>query len=131
MNVPQLLIDGLRPACVPRRRAIEFFGGETKLIARMLWCAHHQPDDPWLLVVRNRERRPGQSLQIDTASLEAAYLRVVAGEEPPLLPSERRDKAIRESTAENPSTQPTATGSLAGRAGKQKLRDTNEDTYEN
>lgn len=90
MNVPQLLINGLRPACVTRRRAIEFLGGDVKLVARMLWCAQHQPDDPWLIVVRNRQRRPGQCIHIDTASLEAAYLRIASGEEPPLLPSERR-----------------------------------------
>lgn len=94
-HLPEFLVNGLRPACVPRRRAIEFFGGEVKLVARMLWCAQHQPDDPWLIVVRNRERRPGQSIQIDTSSLEVAYRRIAAGEEPPLLPSERLERRNR------------------------------------
>lgn len=51
---------------------------------RMLWASRHA-GDPWLVIVRS-----GRDLLIDTASVEAAYERLLHGEQPPLMPSERR-----------------------------------------
>src|SRR3546814_12983416 len=56
--------------------------GSSKLVARMLWASRHA-GDPWLVIVRS-----GRDLLIDTASVEAAYGRILDGDQPPLMPSE-------------------------------------------
>ena len=50
----------------------------------MLWASRYAGDQ-WLVIVRS-----GRDLLIDTASVEAAYERLLNGEQPPLMPSERR-----------------------------------------
>jgi hypothetical protein len=75
--------SGVRPLALTKRQAVSALGS-SKLVARMLWASRHA-GDPWLVIVRS-----GRDLLIDTASVEAAYGRLLDGEQPPLMPSERR-----------------------------------------
>ena len=80
---------GVRPLALTKRQAISALGS-SKLVARMLWASRHAGDQ-WLMIVRS-----GRDLLIDTSSVEAAYGRLLNGELPPLMPSERhpiRDSA--------------------------------------
>jgi hypothetical protein len=74
---------GVRPLALTKRQAVCALGS-SKLVARMLWASRHAGDQ-WLIIVRS-----GRDLLIDTASVEAAYGRLLSGEQPPLMPSERR-----------------------------------------
>ena len=74
---------GTRPLALTKRQAVTALGS-SKLVARMLWASRYA-GDPWLVIVRS-----GRDLLIDTASVEAAYERLLSGEQPPLMPSERR-----------------------------------------
>jgi len=61
--------------------------GSEKLVQRMLYATRHQlAPEPWLRMVR--WGKPGCELLVDTSSVEQAYARILAGEEPPRLPSE-------------------------------------------
>jgi hypothetical protein len=84
---PGIVVNGIRPLAVTKKQAGVALGS-VKTLQRMLWCARHRPDDPWVKIVR--EGGPGTECLIDTASLEAAYARICRGEAPPLLPSEQR-----------------------------------------
>lgn len=85
--IPGILINGLRPLAINKKQA-SLALGSIKLLQRMLWCARHQPADPWVKIVR--EGGPGTECLIDTASIESAYARIYGGELPPPLPSERK-----------------------------------------
>jgi hypothetical protein len=74
---------GVRPLALTKRQAVCALGS-SKLVARMPWASRHAGDQ-WLIIVRS-----GRDLLIDTASVEAAYGRLLSGEQPPLMPSERR-----------------------------------------
>jgi hypothetical protein len=74
---------GVRPLALTKRQTVSALGS-SKLVARMLWASRHA-GDPWLVIVRS-----GRDLLIDTASVECAYGRLLSGEQPPLMPSERR-----------------------------------------
>ena len=82
-----IVVNGIRPLAVNKKQAGVALGS-VKTLQRMLWCARHQPEDPWVKIVR--EGGPGTECLIDTASLEAAYSRIYHGEMPPLMPSEKR-----------------------------------------
>jgi hypothetical protein len=82
-----ITVHGVRPLAINKKQA-GIALGSIKSLQRMLWCARHQPEDPWLKIVR--EGGQGVECLIDTASLEAAYARIYCGETPPLLPSEKR-----------------------------------------
>ena len=82
-----IVVDGVRPLAVTKKQAAIALGS-IKTLQRLLWCARHQPQDPWVKIVR--EGKPGTECLIDTASLEAAYGRIYHGENPPLMPSEKR-----------------------------------------
>ena len=82
-----IVVNGIRPLAVNKKQAGVALGS-VKTLQRMLWCARHQPQDPWIKIVR--EGGPGRECLIDTASLEAAYGRIYRGEMPPLMPSEKR-----------------------------------------
>lgn len=113
MSIPPILINGQRPGCISKQRAIDYLDGETKLVERMLWCARNRPRDPWVIIVRNRAGRPGQAVKIDTASFERAYRRLLRGEEPPLLPTEVHSKRnnFRDNKPENSRSVKRADGS--------------------
>jgi hypothetical protein len=85
-------INGIRPLAVTKRQAIVAVGS-PKVVQRMLWCARHQPADPWLRLAR--PGRAGTECLIDTESLEAAYRRLLGGDHPPLMPSERATRQGR------------------------------------
>lgn len=82
-----ITINGIRPLAINKKQAAVALGS-VKTLQRLLWCARHQQDDPWVKIVR--EGGPGTECLIDTASLEAAYARIYRGETPPLMPSERK-----------------------------------------
>jgi hypothetical protein len=75
--------SGARPLTLTKRQAVTVLGS-SKLVARMLWASRYAGDQ-WLVIVRS-----GRDLLINTASVEAAYQRLLNGEQPPLMPSERR-----------------------------------------
>ncbi len=85
-----ILIDGARPAAVDKRQAALYLGCR-KLVDRMLWAARHQPRDPWIEIAHNRLGRPKATTLIDARSLEAAYARILAGEEPPYYSTGRHE----------------------------------------
>lgn len=87
-----IVVNGIRPLAINKKQAGVALGS-VKTVQRLLWCARHQPDDPWVKIVR--EGGPGTECLIDTASLEAAYARIYRGELPPLLPSERKTLSER------------------------------------
>ena len=66
-------------------------GGASKIVDRLLHAARYAPELGWLVVPRLG--RPGVECLIDTTSAENAFRRFVAGEEPPLLPSELKSKS--------------------------------------
>jgi hypothetical protein len=81
---PHLVSFGdVRPLALTKRQAVSALGS-SKLVARMLWASRHAGDQ-WLGIVKS-----GRDLLIDTASVEAAYGRLLNGVQPPLMPSERR-----------------------------------------
>lgn len=82
-----IVVHGVRPLAVTKKQAAIALGS-IKTLQRVLWCARHQPGDPWVKIVR--EGGPGTECLIDTASLESAYARIYRGENPPPLPSERK-----------------------------------------
>lgn len=79
--------DGIRPLALTKKQAVTALGS-SKLVARMLWASRHTRDE-WLVVVR-----PGRDLLIDTVSVETAYERLLRGEQPPLMPCERRKTSL-------------------------------------
>ena len=89
MNHPltsrRVSFDGTRPLALTKKQAVSALGS-SKLVARMLWASRHTHDQ-WLVVVR-----PGRDLLIDTVSVETAYERLLRGEQPPLMPCERRTR---------------------------------------
>jgi hypothetical protein len=87
-----IVVHGVRPLAVTKKQAAIALGS-IKTLQRVLWCARHQPGDPWVKIVR--EGGPGIECLIDTASLESAYARIYRGETPPLLPSERKSSSGR------------------------------------
>jgi hypothetical protein len=76
---------GVRPLALTKRQTVTTLGS-SKLVARMLWASRYAGDQ-WLVIVRS-----GRDLLIDTASVEAAYERLLNGDQPPLMPSERRSQ---------------------------------------
>lgn len=84
-----IVVNGVRPLVLSKKLLIQVLGS-VKLVQRMLYATRHQlAPDPWLRIVR--WGRPGCELLVDTSSVESAYARLLAGEEPPRLPSEPRD----------------------------------------
>ena len=79
----QISFNSMRPLALNKKQAVAALGS-SKLVARMLWASRYA-EDQWLILVRQ-----GRDLLIDTASVESAYKRLLQGEQPPLMPSERR-----------------------------------------
>jgi hypothetical protein len=83
-----IVVNGVRPLAISKKLLIQVLGS-VKLVQRMLYATRHQlVEEPWLKIVR--WGRPGCELLVDTSSVERAYGRLLAGEEPPRLPSESR-----------------------------------------
>lgn len=81
-KAPEIRIDGVRVAAVDKKRAALYLGC-PQLVEQMLWACRHQPWDPWIEIVHNEEGTPKVKTLISAESLEAAYLRIKAGEVPP------------------------------------------------
>ena len=80
----RVFIDGMRPLALTKKQIIAVLGS-AKLVDRMLWATRHA-NGRWLLIIRE-----GRDLLVATESVEAAYTRLVGGELPPLMPSERKE----------------------------------------
>lgn len=87
-----ITINGLRPLALSKRDAARALGNKLTLLNRMIWCSRHQHHDRWVKIVSNPAGKPGTELTLDTASVEHAYQRLLAGEEPPLRPTERLNR---------------------------------------
>jgi len=84
VSVQRVSIDGMRPLALTKRQIIAVLGS-AKLVDRMLWATRHA-NGRWLVIIR-----AGRDLLVATESVEAAYVRLVNGELPPLMPSERKE----------------------------------------
>ncbi len=76
-------IDGMRPLALTKKQIIAVLGS-AKLVDRMLWATRYA-GGRWLMIIRE-----GRDLLVATESVEEAYARLVGGELPPLMPSERK-----------------------------------------
>ena len=89
-NFKPITVNGVRPLALSKRLTVQALGS-IKLVQRMLYATRHGLcEKPWLRIARWGE--PGRDLLIDTTSVEEAYARLLAGENPPLMPSERTHK---------------------------------------
>lgn len=82
-SLQRVSIDGMRPLALTKKQIIAVLGS-AKLVDRMLWATRHA-GGRWLTIIRE-----GRDLLVATESVEAAYVRLVGGELPPLMPSERK-----------------------------------------
>ena len=82
-------IGGIRPLAL-RKEDMLLLLPAPRLIQRLLATADLPPEERWLVLAR--KGKPGCGLLVDTQSFELAYERIRRGEQPPLLPSERRTK---------------------------------------
>ena len=90
-NLKPIVVNGVRPLVLSKKLLIQVLGS-VKLVQRMLYATRHGlAPEPWLRIVRMG--RPGCELLVDTSSVEQAYARLLAGEEPPRLPSEPPERA--------------------------------------
>jgi len=80
----RVFIDGMRPLALTKKQIIAVLGS-AKLVDRMLWATRHA-NGRWLVIIRE-----GRDLLVATESVETAYTRLVSGELPPLMPSERKE----------------------------------------
>lgn len=76
-------IDGMRPLALTKKQIIAVLGS-GKLVDRMLWATRYA-QGKWFLIIRE-----GRDLLVATESVETAYSRLIGGELPPLMPSERK-----------------------------------------
>lgn len=83
-------ISGERPLALTKAELKGLFGKWPKEVDRMLWASRN--GQPWLVFIANKEGSPGLMTRVTTASAEAAFDRLLAGERPPRLPSERKPK---------------------------------------
>ena len=87
----------IRPLRLTARQASLALGAEkrSRTIQRLIHAAttgaKKKDGSPWLIIAQWGGR--GRPTLIDTASFEAAYAAMLAGEEPPLLPSEVRRRS--------------------------------------
>ena len=83
LSLQRVSIDGMRPLALTKKQIISVLGS-AKLVDRMLWATRHA-GGRWLTIIRE-----GRDLLVATESVETAYVRLVGGELPPLMPSERK-----------------------------------------
>lgn len=77
----------MRPLALTKKQIIAVLGS-AKLVDRMLWATRHAGAG-WLIIIRE-----GRDLLVATESVETAYLRLLGGELPPLMPSERKENRV-------------------------------------
>jgi len=112
-NFKSIVVNGVRPLVLSKKLLIQILGS-VKLVQRMLYATRHGlAHDPWLRIVRMG--RPGCELLVDTSSVEQAYARLLAGEEPPRLPSEPPERARASSAEDRTGRNASARGARAGR----------------
>lgn len=83
------MLGGVRPFCLLRRDLLRLLPS-PRLVQRLIATAHLPKGENWLTLAR--PGRPGCELLVTTESFENACRRLAAGEQPPLLPCETRQK---------------------------------------
>jgi len=78
----------MRPLALTKKQIIAVLGS-GKLVDRMLWATRHA-GGKWLHIIRE-----GRDLLVATESVERAYERLINGELPPLMPSERKPEECK------------------------------------
>jgi len=86
-SIQRVSIAGMRPLALTKKQIIAVLGS-SKLVDRMLWATRHAGGS-WFLILRE-----GRDLLVATESVETAYERLVNGELPPLMPSERKESGV-------------------------------------
>ena len=106
-NFKPIIVNGLRPLALSKKLAVQAIGS-VKLVQRMLHATRHGLcEKPWLRIARWGE--PGRDMLIDTSSVEEAYARLLAGEHPPLMPSENKRQRISASASQRrPNSRPNS-----------------------
>ena len=84
------LASGGKKWVIDKKDLIELLDGQRTLVQRMLEAT--RSGDPWLTLVSNLSGT-GSRTVIDLSSAIAAYRRILDGEQPPLMRSERNRKA--------------------------------------
>jgi len=79
-------VVAIEPFAVTQAQAFKLVG-QPRLVQRWLYWTRRS--EPWLVVARQGKRK---ATLIDFQSLKNAYKRYLAGDEPKLLPSEKRAK---------------------------------------
>lgn len=87
MTSDSIVID-LEPQALDKKGVLKYSGFGPKIFGRMI--AATRAGDMWLEFVANHEGRPGKRTLFSVASVRMALSRLKAGEEPPLLPCEKR-----------------------------------------
>jgi hypothetical protein len=82
-SLQRVSIDGMRPLALTKKQIVAVLGS-AKLVDRMLWATRYAGGH-WFTIIRE-----GRDLLVATESVETAYMRLVNGELPPLMPSERK-----------------------------------------
>jgi len=82
-SLQRVSIGGMRPLALTKKQIIAVLGS-AKLVDRMLWATRHA-GGRWFTIIRE-----GRDLLVATESVETAFVRLVGGELPPLMPSERK-----------------------------------------
>lgn len=91
-SIQRVSISGMRPLALTKKQIIAVLGS-AKLVDRMLWATRHAKGG-WFIILRE-----GRDILVATESVEKAYERLVQGESPPLMPSERRFAKATETLA--------------------------------
>lgn len=90
-----IFINGKERAFLLKSEVIELLGDWPKVVDRMLHASRN--GKPWLKIVSNQSGNSGSEVRVTAESVAKAIERLSQGEEPPLLPSERRQSATNKS----------------------------------
>jgi len=83
-------LDPEKLPVLTKAQLVKIFANSPKRVDRML--AATRSGDPWLEFFSNKEGLPGKTTAVTTRSAQLALNRILAGEEPPLMPSERKGR---------------------------------------
>ncbi len=85
--LPTIQIDGKEQLFVTKSQLIDLFAQWPKAVGRMLHASRH--GDDWLVIASNKSGKSGSEVRVTAESVHSAYHRLINGEEPPKMPSER------------------------------------------
>jgi hypothetical protein len=103
-------LDPEKRPVLTKAQLVKLFANSPKRVDRML--AATRSGDPWLEFFSNAEGLPGKTTSVTTRSAESALNRIMSGEEPPLMPSEKKGRLPAPQTRK-PQTMEAAIGEVA------------------